>query len=230
MRKIIFISVFLLQNFALASASDFTDKIILVHKIENNMIKNSFLASFVKEPAGEIYHAANVNVMVGAFVAACLKEDLSSCERSGSYKDLYEISFRMSGASSTYNQAQISSLPDLSVKIKTTAEQIDQNTLRIKIELAGQTSEFLIYKISKLSDVFARFAKLEDSKPQRFDVTEVDNNKKDYALSVVQIEKENDQNNTLYSGGGGQGTGFFISSDGLLMTNHHVMSIFRDSC
>ena len=228
MRTIVFLSLLLVNNFAFAAASDFANKILLIQQVENNRIKNSFLGSFIQDPVTQSYHAKNVNIMVGAFVASCLKEDFSTCERSGSYKELFETAFRMNVASSTANQAQIDGLPDIVVKIKTDAERIDENTLRIKVTLANQTSEFTIKKVSKLSDVAAKFAELEDSKPRRFDVTEVEDNKKDFAFSVVQLEKETDYSNTLYSGVGGNGTGFFISSDGLMMTNHHVLSAFMD--
>jgi hypothetical protein len=228
MRVVLIFLTLLIGNFVFAGAKNFADKPLLVQELSSEgAVVSTSLGYVTWDESAHSYRSKYFAFAAKNFAGICLNEDLSPCDYSTTVKDLYETGFKNASGRVDFDSSKFPVLPAFPVVLKTNVINATDFSFEATVTQFDQVLKYRVQIIQSTDSNAWKFSKLLKDESQRKDVTEVEEKLKDYALSVVQIDKESDGNNLLHDSAG-TGTGFFISADGFMMTNHHVISMYPD--
>lgn len=224
---LLFLIVFDLNVLFAKDISDFSNKALLVKEFTQGKLESTYLGYLDFNKESNQYRASKMSISSASFLGVCINQDLSPCTLKITYKDLMAPAFQM--ASGKVIPTTIPNLPDVEVSINTKilTTDFEKNMVKLTTEAFGKSVEFQIFAMNPMSSQHLNFPIIEKDLSNRLDVTEVTAELKELATSVVQIKKSSDKNNLLHDQAGA-GTGFFLSKDGIVLTNHHVISMYPD--
>ncbi|MBT4762741.1 MAG: hypothetical protein HOO06_13670 [Bdellovibrionaceae bacterium] len=218
---------------AKASVTDYLEKAVLIEEITSDgTVKNRFLDYMTKSDDEKSFFSYAPDISSFSWFGACLKEDSSPCKRLVQSKKEFERAFSLSNGRKEADPSMgLPPMQDFPVATTTSIIKEEKNELHLKIEqnIMGNSmiGFFKVKKVPMLSDLKMNFSIPEKDEPNRVDISSVEDNLKQLALSVVMLQSNGDMENLLGGNSVGHGTGFFISEDGLLLTNYHVIDDFK---
>lgn len=200
---------------------------------ENEKPVKSYLDFFELDAKSVTYKSKFENIMMADMAGICFSLSSDTCESEYDYKQLALNLYTQSGGRLTMPPQvakQVDSIPPFSVR--TVAKIVKRDADFLILEVSGKSvmatdmpnasKKIKITNLGKLSQMKHAFQKLTEDKSDRKNVTDVNEDLKKLSASVVQIEIDN-QGSMLHGAGSGSGTGFYISKNGFLLTNNHVI-------
>lgn len=227
MHSILMLIMLTAAQFVNAGASEFSDKAVLIKELDGDKVKGTFVGYLSKDEKTSTFRPKHLTFFAGNFLAVCLNEDFSLCTLNSTFAEIYESAFKNATGRFNPDISKFPVMPAFPAIVKTNVINFDDSSIVLKVDFAGRATTYRIEKNTKLSSTNLKISTLSKDESIRKDISEVDDKLKQLAFSVIQIEKESDGNNTLHDSAG-FGTGFFLSDDGLMMTNHHVISMYPD--
>lgn len=228
-----FIFALTLISSAIAAPTDFVEMPILVQEINSDgSIANQFIDVLQKNPISGNFEPQTTYYLASRFFGMCLSQTDSTCV--GSYKFYDQMSKFLATANGRV-QAETQYLPVVPNFEASTQTQIIEEVpgslkLKVTTKYATMTSDFstdfILKRLPELAQVPHQFLKPEKDESHRKSVTEVEDHLKSLSNKVVMLQTDINSENMVGSGGRSQGTGFFLSDDGFMMTNHHVIDSF----
>jgi len=229
----ILVSIIFVVNIAHAqqsSVKDFFNKAITVEELdENNNVVNRFM-DFIEQKDGS-WKTRSPDLQSFSWLGICFNEDGSSCKNTFLPKEVFDVAFAMQ-----YGRKQLP--PELNIPLPqipftaSTEATVSSTSLVVKVTptIFGQlqpTKTFQVKIAPVLGSVKLNFKNPDKDESRRFDVNNVADSYKKLALAVVQLQSRPDGEDIL-SNSSGSGTGYFLSSNGYMMTNHHVIDDFKE--
>jgi S1-C subfamily serine protease len=157
--------------------------------------------------------------------------NLESCSSSSSIRDIVVEQSKLAVGRSKLQPAlleQFHQIPNMRVDTKTTILKIENDSITISFEykmdnLPTQIKKIVLKRNSSFSNTKFNFVKIDKDISNRRSIGEVSENLKAISSNVFKIHLDDSSEESLLGGGEGHGTGFFISHDGLALTNNHVI-------
>jgi S1-C subfamily serine protease len=234
--KISFLVLALTPALSFASIDSFVNKAVLIQEIgETGAIKNQYLDSFVLDSKSGTFVSQSPDISSFSAFGVCIKQDGTSCSRELMSKAEFVRAFSISNGRKEIDSAMMPPFQDFPIATTTNVMKEENNILTLKIDQSlygglGKSSTTLrVSKVAKLSEIPHAFMIPTEDKSNRKFVADVEDKFKSLASGVVQLNSLPDAENLLSANSSGSGTGYFISSTGLMMTNHHVIDDFK-SC
>lgn len=221
------------------STVSYLEKVVQIELIdENEKVTKSYLDFFELDPHQIVYKSRFENLMVSEMAGICLSLTNDSCESEFDYHQLAKNYYtQSSGRMAIPNSLtkQVDSIP--TVLVQTVSKVIKREADYLILELSAKSfmvanlsatsKKIKISKLGKLSQMKHAFQKLTEDKSDRKNLAEVSENMKGLSASVVQINIDSG-GSVLHGASSGSGTGFFISKEGFLLTNNHVIDGAKD--
>jgi len=218
---------------AWASVDAYIGKPVLIQEIDaNGSVKNQYLDFFQLDQISSKFISQSPDISSFSAFGIALNSDGSPCSRDLMSKVEMTRALSVGNGRREIDAAMVPPIQNFPISSTTTIQSEEANSLTVKMDqkffggLGNQTSFFRINRVPKLSDVPHSFSLPEKDEPDRKAISDVETKLKDLSLGVVQLNSRPDGENLLGTTSG-SGTGYFISANGLMMTNHHVIDGFR---
>lgn len=215
------------------SINGFLERPVLVQELDSNgKIKTQYFDSFKKDQASLKYISTSPDMSSFGAFGICFNIDSSPCINELTSQDEFIRAMAIGNGRSQVDTTQLPPMQNIPIVSTTTIESNGSSFITVKIEqslfngLGNQSTRFRISLVNKLSKVSHTFSMPKNDEPNRKVISEVEPRFRDLSYGVVQINTRPDGDNLL-GNTSGSGTGWFISPNGLMMTNHHVISPFN---
>lgn len=226
-------ALFVFPGVALAGVDAYIGKPVLIQEVDaGGVIKNQYLDSFQREENGSKFISQSPDISSFSAFGICLNSDASPCSKSVTSKAEMTRAMSVGNGRRQIDASMVPPIQDFPIDSTTTVLKEEASFLTVKVDqklfggLGNQSATFRIKRVAKLSEVPHSFSLPEKDEPNRKAIGEVDGQFKNLSLGVVQLNSRPDGENLL-GNSSGSGTGYFISANGLMMTNHHVINDFR---
>ena len=217
---------------------NFTGKVVRVDQLDSNgIVQKSYLDEFELDPISAVFKSKYETIMAFDLSGICFSLTDASCKNVIVMPQLMEkYGTEQSGrfTATPAVQAQIKTMASFPITKITKVERLEADSVYVSIKMdmgnvTGIPTEknkitARISLISSLSKLKHNFSKLTEDKSNRQDSKTVETSLKPLSEAVVEVYIDAAEGGSMLNGGGsGHGTGFFISKDGLLLTNNHVI-------
>ncbi|WP_413582865.1 S1 family peptidase [Bdellovibrio sp. HCB288] len=216
------------------STLNYVDKMIRVDILDENGIQQkSYLDIFELDGTSGSYKSKFETMMSNEAAGICINLASLECETSSNFKKLAQTAGTTTAGRfkpTKANEAFYSRIPDIQIESNTKVTKLERDfmllQLTAKMNAGGSPQEKIrtirISTVGKLSQEKHNFFQLTEDKSDRKDISEVESDLKRLSSSTVQVLLNSEGGSILHGGGSSHGTGFFISDDGLMLTNNHV--------
>ncbi len=231
----IFSFILALISVAVAAPVRFVEVPVLVQEINpDGSLANQFVDILRKNPTSGNFEPHSTYYLASRFFGMCLSQTDSTC--AGSYKFFDQIS-KYSATTNGRKSAETQYLPVVPNFEATTQTQIVEekaDSLKVKVTTkyanmaSGFSTLFVLKHIPEFAQLPHQFLSPDKDEPHRKSIAQVEDHLKALSNKVVMLQTDTDSDNRVGSGGRSQGTGFFLSEDGFMMTNHHVIDSFSE--
>lgn len=218
-----------------ADVSQFMETPVLVQEVglDGKPIAQ-FIDIFQKNPATGNFEPYSTYYTALRFFGACISEGHQTCSSAYILSEMFARSMAIANGRKTADPKYLPPIMPIKTDAKTQIKEVSANQLILavttKYHLApsDSTSTFLIKKIPGISNIPHHFMPPAADEPQRKPISEVDDQLKSISTKVIMLKTDANTEDMVSGGGESQGTGFFLTEDGLLMTNHHVIDSFSE--
>lgn len=222
-----------------ASATDLTkileNKLLTIAQTDARMNESGtfFLGNFIYDSSSKVF---NVDISGGSqensWNGICVSLENPTCERTILLDKVLNEFLARSNGYANVPAGVLDGVPSFPVKIETSLSVHEKFLfLTVKSTMAMSPTPQLSYYKVKFSNEFKNininFLSITENSPKRRNIQAVDENYSRLSSAVALITKPSAAgfNNSEMGGNSiSHGTGFFISNNGLMMTNHHVIA------
>lgn len=239
MKNVVTISVSLVigltvaSSFSNADMGSFLGRPVLIQELDGNGVaKNQYLDSFQKELNSSKFISQSPDISSFGAFGVCFNSDSSPCLRELTSKAEFGRAMATGNGRKEMDASLLPPMQDFPISSTTTIEKEESDAITIKIEqkllgvMGNQSTKLKISRLAKLSIVPHVFKIPEKDESNRKPINAVDSQFRELSYGVVQLNSRPDNENLL-GNSSGSGTGWFISGNGLMMTNHHVINDFK---
>lgn len=233
--KRIFILIFVTTSGVFATPMKFVDVPVLVQEINSDgSLANQFIDVLQKNPVTGNFEPRTTYYLVSRFFGMCLSQTDSTCIGSFKLYDQMAKFLATANGRKTAEAQYLPAVPNLEATSQTQIIEEGDDSLKVKVTTKYATmanefsTNFVLKRIPELAQIPHQFLSPEKDEPHRKPITEVEERLKLLSEKVVMLQTDTNSENMVGSGGRAQGTGYFLSADGLMMTNHHVIDSFSE--
>lgn len=218
-----------------ASPSSFIGVPVLVQEMNTDgSLANQFLDILQKNATSGNYEPQSTFYAAIRFFGMCLSETQPECSNTIKISDQMAHFLAVTSGRKDPDAHYLPPMSNLEVRAVTKVIEESEEILTIAISAfypmvaVPAIANFKLKHVPELVKVKHSFSIPDKDEPDRRSIDEVEENLKNLSTGVLMLQTDVDTGDMVGAGGRDQGTGYFISSDGLMMTNHHVIDSFPD--